>query len=143
MLHQSDRNFIIIEVEAEAENAVFEFLKEDVENIYIKPTEKEIEQYILSNKESIIVKKLVTQSPTNQINKVKIPALEKILVDLFVDKILFVIYQGRELINIFEYIYKNYELNFSTLLRYAGRRKTEKNIKEFLTKTIKIQNKML
>jgi hypothetical protein len=125
---------ILIEVENEAAEAVFYFLqnRSSRDNIYFKPSEKEIEQYIAARQETIIVKTLLTQAPVKEENGICIPRLEKILVDLFVDKSLFIAYQGQELINIFQNAYNQFSINVSTLFRYAHRRKRRGQLKSFL-----------
>lgn len=125
---------ILIEVENEAAESVFYFMqnRSSRDNIYFNPSEKEIEQYIAARQESIIVRTLLTQAPVKKENGICIPRLEKILVDLFVDKSLFIAYQGQELINIFQNAHNQFSINVSTLFRYAHRRKRRGQLKSFL-----------
>jgi hypothetical protein len=134
MIHLPGNYMTLVEVENEAAQSVFYFLQNrgKKENIYFKPSKKEIEQYIAANYQSTIVRPLITQSPTMEQEGICIPKLEKILVDLFVDKTLFIAYQGQELINIFENAYHQYAVNMSTLFRYAHRRKKRNQLKDFL-----------
>ena len=68
--------------------------------------------------------------------KVSTPFLEKILVDLFADERLYYLYNGSELINIYENAITNYTINFTTLFSYAKRREREQEIKLFLKNTM-------
>jgi hypothetical protein len=136
MIHQPGKFMILVEVENDSAQSVFYFLQErdKGENVFFKPSEKEIEQYIPARRETVIIRTLTTQAPTREQNGICIPRLEKILVDLFVDKSLFIAYQGQELITIFENAYNQLSINLSTLFRYALRRKKRDQLKDFLLK---------
>jgi thiamine biosynthesis lipoprotein len=55
--------------------------------VYFNPNEEILERYISSNSEEVtIVKNLVTEAPTTKNNKIEIPTLEKVLVDIIIDK---------------------------------------------------------
>ena len=58
--------------------------------------------------------------------------LEKMIVDLFCERSLFVAFQGSELVHIINNAYERYAINFTTLLHYARRRGKEKDIKQYL-----------
>lgn len=134
MNHQPGHFMDLLEVEKEAAQAVFYFLQhqDEKEKIYFKPSEKEIGQYIASNKQSTIIRPLISQAPTQKQEGIRIPKLEKILVDLFIDHALFIAYQGEELITIFNNAYRQFPVNISTLFRYAQRRKKKDQLKSFL-----------
>ena len=145
MTHLPGNFMDFIEVENEATQSVFYFLQNRSSRgkIYFKPSEKEIEQYIAANRQSIIIRSLVTQAPTKEQDGICIPKLEKILVDLFVEKSLFIAYQGQELINIFENAYNQFSVNLSTLFRYAHRRKKKVQLKDFLQKNKIVPDELL
>jgi len=132
MLHQPGRFFTIIEVESGTEEAVFYYLKSMFENVYVKPTYKDIELYVLEKTDSIVIKKLVSQAPISKKMHICIPKLEKILVDLFAEEDFFYFYQGQELVNIFENIFLYYKVCLPTLYRYAKRRKCNERLETFL-----------
>lgn len=145
MLHQPGNFMTLIEVEKEAAQSVFYFLqtRHKKGDIYFKPSKKEIEHYISVKQESIIVKALVTQSPVKEENGICVPRLEKVLVDLFVDKPLFIAYHGEELAHIFENVYNRFPINLSTLFRYAHRRKRKEQLKNFLLKSKIIPDELI
>jgi hypothetical protein len=138
MVHQPGRFFTIIEVENGTEEPVFYYLKSAFENVYIKPTSKELEWYIFESKESIVIKKLVSQAPITKDMSIIIPRAEKILVDLFAEKDFFYPYQGQELINIFENMFRYYKISLPSLYRYAGRRKCKQRLESFIKEQMSI-----
>ncbi len=141
MLHIPGKYYTILEVEADACEAVFHYLKDlKFKNIYLQPTDKEIELYINELNEAIIIKSLVTKSPQQLLKKIATPRIEKILVDIFADKVLFNTFQGNELIVIFNNVYHKYEINFSKLITFAKRRGKEKEIIQFISAKTEIPN---
>jgi hypothetical protein len=60
-------------------------------------------------------------------------------VDVFADTDLFYIFQGQELVNIFETAFQTYRISEKTLFRYAGRRKVSQKIRAFITQQTNIQ----
>jgi hypothetical protein len=143
MLHQTNRNFIIIEIEKSFENSVFSALQENIENLFILPSPKEIDNYITSLKESCIIIQLLTQAPIQKLNKINLPKIEKIIVDVYADQNMFYFYQGKEFIHIIENSYDRYGLNMSTLFRYAERRKVHQRLKELLIKKSNIPDNII
>jgi hypothetical protein len=116
-------------------------LKDNFKNdIYLNPDEKAINFYISESNQPLIIKNLITRSPIDKRTERKIevytPLLEKILVDLFAEEKLFYLYQGNELVHIFENAIKSYAVNFTKLISYARRREKEEGIKMFLTNNI-------
>jgi len=61
------------------------------------------------------------------------PGIEKILVDLYCDKNLFVSYQGDELSNIWRDAFKKYLVNISTMVNYSRRKGKQKEIVGFMS----------
>jgi len=134
-IHQSGRFLTMVEAEASATESVFYFLKDaNYRNVFLNPTEDIIEKYIYEQVETIIVKTLVTKAPIQKKKHFSVPTLEKILVDLFIDKKLYAPFQGGELIHIFNAVYKNYGINITKLLGYGKRRGKEDALLEFITK---------
>lgn len=145
MNHQPGHFMDMLEVENEAAQAVFYFLqhRDERKKIYFKPSEKEIAQYIASNRQSTIIRTLTTQAPTREQEGICIPKLEKILVDLFIDHSLFIAYQGQELITIFKNAYRQFPVNISTLFRYAQRRKKKDQLTDFILKNELIPRELI
>jgi hypothetical protein len=135
MIHQPGRFLLLLEIETTATESAFYFLKdESFKNVFLNPGDNLLERYIYEETETIIVKTLVTKAPIKKEKKISIPILEKILVDLFVDKKLFAPFQGNELVHIYNNAYKLYALNITKLLAYAKRRTREQELLDFITK---------
>lgn len=134
MLHISGRFITILQVEKNALEPVYEFLKEqNFRNLYIEPEEKEIDRYIFETESAIILQSLISKAPTQHVRKVNTMTIEKLIVDLFCDRKLFVAYQGSELVHIINNAYNRYTIDFTKLLGYAKRRRKEIDIMEFLS----------
>lgn len=134
-IHQPGRFLTVVEVEASATESVFYFLKDaNYRNVFLNPNEDIIDKYIFEQIETIIVKTLVTKAPIQQKKQFSVPTLEKILVDLFIDKKLYAPFQGGELINIFNTVYKSHGINITKVLGYAKRRGKNEALLEFITK---------
>ncbi|MEI6435613.1 MAG: DUF6577 family protein [Bacteroidota bacterium] len=133
MLHQPGRFMNVLEVGDEAAETVFHFLQDNnIRNLFFQPGAKEIENYISENFDSVVVKYLVTKAPLEIASNIRIPSIEKILVDIFADKVLYLVFQGSELSFIFNSVYQKYEINFTKLFHYAKRRGKSEELSAFL-----------
>lgn len=134
MRHQPFKNYTIIEVEKEAEEQIFNAINEWNKNVYFNPNEEILERYISSNSDEVtIVKNLVTEAPTTKNNKIMIPTLEKLLVDIIIDKELFAAQQG-EIDFIYQSAFKKYAINTAKMKRYAIRRNRETELEKIINK---------
>lgn len=122
MIHQPGRFYLIVEVEKEATEAVFFWLKEAKFTVALDPSQNFIEKYISTEKKTIIVKSLVSEAPLQTVQGIFTPALEKILIDIYCDEIIFAAQQGSEMRTIFSNAFDKYTLYKDRLLRYASRR---------------------
>jgi hypothetical protein len=132
MIHQPGRFYLLIEVDKDATQAIFFYLKESKYSVFIEPTKDLIEKYIPDEKETLIVKSLVSEAPLQTINKINLPAIEKILVDIFCDDVIFAAQQGSEMRIIFQEALKKYTVNENRMLRYADRRRKKESFREYL-----------
>lgn len=136
MRHQPFKNFTMIEVDKEAEEQVFNAISEWTKNVFFNPDEEILERYIsVITDEVTIIKNLVTESPTIKKNKIEIPALEKLLVDILIDKELFAAQQG-ELDFIYKSAFKKYDINKAKMKRYAARRNKERELERIMSSSI-------
>lgn len=134
MIHQPTRSFTIVEVERDAMESVFFYLKDNgIKNIFLEPEEREIDRYIKEQSNAIIMQPLVSKAPTQKIKKINTITLEKLLVDLYIERKLFNAYQGSELAIIFNNAYNRYSIDFTKLFSYAERRRKETDLIDFLT----------
>jgi hypothetical protein len=135
MLHQSNRYFILVETDKETTLSVFYFLREIKKSVFVEPTTDILEKYIVNEKEIFIVKPLVSEAPTQNLNGIETSSLEKVLVDIFSDDVIFSTQQGAEMRTIFENAFDKYTINQSKMLRYADRRGKKQELNKFV-KTI-------
>ncbi len=140
MIHQPGRFYILIEVEKEATQSVFFYLKESKYSVFIEPTKDIIEKYLPDEKETLIVKSLVSEAPVQIIDRINTPTIEKMLVDIFCDNTIFAAQQGSEMRNIFQEAMSKYAVNENRMLRYADRRRKKGCLIEYLTTNLRQQN---
>lgn len=142
MIHQPFHSMIVLETEPDLMKTVFDLLKDTVSNqVFLRRGFAAqstnlgalIDDYILEAKQPIIVQKSISRSPWAEVRKVTIPTLEKILVDLFCDPILFTTYQGSELETIYLTAFKRYAIDSKKLLSYANRRGKKEPLAAFLS----------
>lgn len=137
--HQIGTYFFIIEVERDFVEEVFNAYSESTKfRVFLDPNKEIMERYVTSEI-SIIIKPLISRSPrqhlrikTKSSDRIHVPTLEKILVDVFCDPVTFYMVQGTEMETLFENALKRYHINYSRLLNYARRRKKEARIKAYL-----------
>ena len=122
MLHIPSTHKTIIEVEKGTEDSVFYFLSDIRKNVFLNPSRDILDKYAQENTNQIIIKNLVTDAPLQKINNLRIPTLEKIIVDLILDVETLSEYQGRDLESIIENAYQFHSIQENKLLRYASRR---------------------
>jgi len=132
MQHQIGKFYYLVEVEKDASEAVFYFLKERNLFVFLNPNQEILDKYIPENKDIYIVKNLVSEAPTQQIEKICTVSIEKMLVDIFCDETLFAAQQGAEMRTIFNEILSKYTINQNKMLRYADRRKRKNDFNNYL-----------
>jgi len=140
MLHQPSQNQIILEVEKDAAESVFNFFSDHrAGKVFLQPDRETFERYILRDTESIIILYLISRSPHQQVNGIPCPKLEKILVDIFADDETFFVFQGQELVHIYEAAFRTYKVSEKTLFWYAERRKVHQKIRVFINRETDIR----
>lgn len=129
MRHQPFKHYTVVEVEKDASESVFTFLTGIIKNVFFNPDEEIFGRYIHNHDEVFIVKNMVSESPLVEKEKIVIPALEKLLVDMLIDTALFSAQQNEK-----EFIVRSamekVNLNELKMRRYATRRNREKEIDE-------------
>jgi hypothetical protein len=132
MNHQPGRFYILVEVEKEATQSVFFFLKENKYPVFIEPNRDLIEKYLPDIKGTLVVKSLVTEAPLQNMSGVNTVTIEKMLVDIFCDDVIFSAQQGSELRTIYIESLTKYTVNENRMLRYADRRGKKERLREYL-----------
>jgi hypothetical protein len=129
--HLSFSKFILVDVEKDATQAIFDFLKDLYPSVWLKPDPATIDRYILAGKESIIVRHLISEAPLQTNSNTPTITIEKMLVDLFTDNE-FEYLRGQELRRIFDNAWDRYSVNLNKLLRYAARKGQREELEAFL-----------
>jgi hypothetical protein len=120
---------IYVEVEKEASEFVFDYLKADGVKAFYKPDQDMVYRYINLDERNVFVKNLVSEAPLQKIEGILVSTLEKILVDIYCDQD-FSYLQGSEYVRIAENAITLFNINKTKLFRYAKRR----GVKEELEK---------
>ena len=126
--HQMVRNYIFVEVEKPLGESVFHALHGQGGYLTLyRPSEKEISLY--SGGVTVSVLPLTSEAPINGNNA----KLEKLLVDLFANKLLDCIISRGDYPAIYEEAFSRYIINYNMMLRYAKRRNKQAEIKRFIS----------
>ena len=134
MHHIANNQATYLEVEKVASEAVFHFIQNQDLTVFYRPDKVEMDKYVFLGSSPIIVKNLVSESPLQRIKGIKIPKLEKLLVDMYCDPDFFYL-QGGEYWRIMHNAHR-YAINTSKMFRYATRRNVADELKEIWSNSI-------
>lgn len=137
MLHQPGKFYQLVEVEKDGMESLFYYLKDKNISVYIDPSPELIIRYLIDDKEPWIVKPLVSEAPTQDLNGISTITIEKMLVDIFCDPIIFSAQQGSEMDQIFKEAFEKYTINENKMLRYASRRRKKPELDSYLNEISK------
>ena len=134
--HQIAKNLILVEVENMLEDTVFHALHEEYPYVLYSPS---MEYYYRHKGEenTIVVLKLISEAPRPREGHSS--PLEKLLVDLFVNKFTGHLIEKSEYSAIMEESFRKYYLDETKMFRYARRRNVESRMKKFICQETKIQ----
>ncbi len=127
--HLIAKNVLFIEVEHMLEESIFNMLSEYYPRVLLCPEQEVFDTYFLEN--MIVVQRLLTEAP-KPIQQTKSCCLEKILVDLFSNKLTGQLIQGAEYPMVFEEAFRKFYIDEKKMMRYARRRNLEVKIKKFI-----------
>lgn len=130
--HLVAHNTIFLYVENDAVDYAFDALKQEYSGrIMLKPSVAEYYRYLVDDE--IVVGRLASESPKG-LEQPWETRLEKVLVDIAVDKLLSQIVSTGEYRNIFADSIDRYFLDTKAMFRYAKRKGAEKKFRAFLEK---------
>ena len=107
---------IMVEVERIGIEAVFDVLRDKYSNVFLTPTDKEIDFHISALNEAIVIVPLVSEAPTQSIDGIETLTIEKVLVDILTDDKLYQSLKS-EHSRIIQEANTKYIINKNTLLR--------------------------
>ncbi|WP_120201821.1 DUF6577 family protein [Ichthyenterobacterium magnum] len=127
MRHQPFKFYTILELDKDVTESVFHALKEQGKQVYIEPDAEIFNLYISNSEDVIILKHLISEAPLQEIDKITVPTLEKLLVDMTIDAKVYAAQQG-EINSIYLNVFEKYEVNKNKMKRYAYRRNRENEV---------------
>ena len=135
--HLPTKYFTLVDTERDTEESVFYYLQntQNDSGVFLNPSRAEVQRYLGSSENPLVVRSLISQSPLMRVNEVQVPKLEKVMVDLVADEVLFNAFQGKELKTIYSNILESYDVNLSTLKRYFLRRNKWDEVKQYIKET--------
>ena len=131
MVHQPASYFYVFETEPDMVETAFNLFKDHNLKAWLQPDAEVIQLYVSDQENPVIVKSLVSRAPLLNSEKGHLPSLEKMLVDVKVDRDLFNFISGAEIDNIWKQSLKKHGLSWPRLLAYAGRRGKRDEIKQW------------
>ena len=129
--HLSINNSIYVETNRDAVESVFSRLKGQYKDVYRQPDSTFMYDYVDLRNQCIIVKTLVTEAPLMIVDSVRVPTLEKLLVDTQKDAD-FDYLRGAESQYMYQMAFDLYTINTQRLMRYARRRGISQEIQKLL-----------
>lgn len=132
--HVYKTNNLVIEIDVDVLDAAFHFLKEHFPNTFLSPEQKMYDYYILPQEENIIINRLHVDAPLNKIKKnYYTPKLEKLIIDLVInDPVIFPV-GTTEIKTIITNALDTYNINYSTLTRYANKRNAKQKLDKLIS----------
>ena len=131
--HLIAQNTVFIQVDKETSIYVFRFLQDKgYQSLMYKPSKKDFDLYWSNG--SIVITDLVSESPLSPNNPHSI-CIEKMLVDMYCDKLIRGTYSKGEFESVMEQALSRFYVERTRLLRYARRRNKESEISHYLNLT--------
>jgi hypothetical protein len=127
--HLMNRCTTFVYTETDAIRSVTEFLQSQQYTVYSNPKQADVEKYVAASNRKIIVRALVTEEPVDG----HYATIEKVLVDLFLEKDRLFLMDGAEYKRIFEGLIFSNRINIGRLLRYAARREIKSSVMKLLS----------
>lgn len=121
----------IVSVEKDGFIDIAETLETLTEKLVFRNPDRENLLHLGSGREYIVVRPMVSQSPVEEVEGVRCPTIEKVLVDILRDKEFYYL-RGGESYYIYESILADYSLNKKALMRYACRRNAADDVSKLI-----------
>jgi len=140
--HIAKTGLVIIDVERDVAESVYNHLKEANSFIFYKPGKELLHNYVLGLDYALLVRPLVSETPLQKIRGVMTVTVEKLLVDAYSD-LEFEFVHGMEIEHIFNNAFSRYSINITKLQRYADRKKKKNEILKLIEKYTPTNNAQL
>jgi hypothetical protein len=83
------------------------------------------------------------EAPVQLLQGVVTTTIEKLLVDVFCDDVLFAAQQGGEMATIYRVAFEKHTINENKMLRYANRRRKKEDFSNYLNRVSKFRQQTL
>lgn len=133
MRHQPFHYYLVAEVEKDVLEPTFYKLSTHFSKVFLNPDQELFDRYIIEINYPLILIPLVSESPIKKLQGISIPTIEKLLVDMLVEKNLFAAQQD-EIEFIYRSVFEKYQINQFSMKRYATRRNRATVVEKLLTK---------
>ena len=128
--HLIAQNTLFIHAEKESSIFLFRYLQEQGQRgLLYKPSKRDFSLYW--EKDTVVVADLTTEAPLRA-DAPHAVCLEKLLVDIYADKLISTTYSKAEYPSVLEQAMEHYRLDRAKMLRYARRRNKEKELRALL-----------
>lgn len=127
-------HLIMIYTDSDALRSIFDFLIDKGYTVYNNPIKEILDRHWIPEQDTVILRPQISQAPVSGTKIFQFATIEKILVDLYLEKSRLMYMDGAEFERVLNNILFKNRVNISTLLRYAGRREVRKNFEKLLFK---------
>jgi hypothetical protein len=128
--HMPTRFVSLLYVDLDEVMSLFEFLREENINVFANPGKAETERQFTVRDRTVVIRPLVTEGPVTG----HYATIEKLLVDLFVEKDRLMLMDGAEYQRVAHNLLGSARINMAQMLRYARRREMRQSLTATLTK---------
>ena len=101
--------------------SIADYLKGRGYQVYLNPQKMEVEKYFQASPKTVVIRASITREPVDGYYA----TIEKILVDLFIERDRLLLMDEAEYVRVFRNLVLSHRINMARLLEYAERRKIE------------------
>ncbi len=124
-LHHIPVRFVtLLYVDVDEVMSLFEFLRDENFNVFANPGKSEVEKQFMIRDRTIVIRPAVTEGPVAG----HYATIEKVLVDLFVEKDRLMLMDGTEYQRFGRNLLGSTRINMAQMLRYARRREMRQKV---------------
>ncbi len=124
--HLPNKFITFVYTDVDSIGPVYDFLRDIYPNTYLNPGQNEVRKNFVIQENTMILRPEISEEPREG----HFARIEKILVDLYIEKDRLNLIDGWEYNQIFENITQQFRIDISKLSRYAYRRKVRNSIFE-------------
>ena len=131
MHHIPNVRMTLVYVEKDGFRDAADTLESMTEQLVFRTPSRDELVHLAFGRDFIVIRPLISQSPLTETYGVRVPKIEKVLVDILCDEEFYYL-QGSETFYIYETAMSDYTINTKTLLRYAHRRGVAEKIERII-----------